>query len=97
MENIKHCEHKLKVKRTLFNEHYYYRHTSPMRLHMLAATALPCLVTLICVQDELFLTALTYNLFLFGQMLFLWSLWCRRTNWKLLIPHQLGILAAEMW
>ena len=67
---------------------------STIRSYLLAVAVLICILTLVYEDDDLFQTKLADKSFLFGQALFLWSSWSRGTNWKLLIPHQVGIIAS---
>ena len=65
-----------------------------MRLYLLTVVVLICILTLVYEDDDLFQSKLADNVFLFGQALFLWSLWSRGTNWKLIIQNQVGLIAS---
>ena len=62
-----------------------------MKATLLLLACVISLSTSLTVPDILFLNALEARLFLLGQAILVWELWCRGESWKLLSVHMAAL------
>ena len=62
-----------------------------MKSTLLLLACVTALLTSLAVPDELFLSALEARLFLLGQAILIWELWCRKESWKVLSIHVVAL------
>ena len=62
-----------------------------MKSTLLLLACVTALFTSLAEPDELFLSTLEARLFLLGQVILTWELWCRKESWKVLSIHLVAI------